>query len=173
MTLSCTSRTIPSNTWINELDTTTFSYDTHNVVDNINAYYDGTPACAAYNISHSETTSIDSILTPITITDDKVSLTEIPNLTVKSYGQSANDSPNFEGSFTVPYITVDKYGRITAIANKTIYLITIFISILYIFIGNRFFTKDIRLSISSRCCSSISPRTSNSISAFVISIPPF
>ena len=70
LTLSCTSRTIPSNTWINELDTTTFDYETYSTSDVLIAYYDGSPAYAGYNIPHSETTSIDSILTPITLTDD-------------------------------------------------------------------------------------------------------
>jgi hypothetical protein len=70
LTLSCTSRTIPSNTWINDLDTTTFSYNTYTASDTLTAYYDGSPANVGYNITRSSTTSIDSILTPITITDD-------------------------------------------------------------------------------------------------------
>lgn len=70
LTLSCTSRTIPSNTWINELDTTTFEYATYSINDTLKAYYDGSPVYAGYNIPHSDTTSIDSILTPMTITDD-------------------------------------------------------------------------------------------------------
>ena len=39
--------------------------------------------------------------------------------------------------------------------------------------ANRNVTKDMRFSISSMCWSSMSPNTSNNISAFVISTPPF
>ena len=36
------------------------------------------------------------------------------------YGQSSIYSNGFDGSFTVPYITVDKYGRVTTIQSTTI-----------------------------------------------------
>ena len=41
-------------------------------------------------------------------------------VTAGSYGQSANYTEANNGTFTVPYITVDAYGRVTSIANKTI-----------------------------------------------------
>jgi hypothetical protein len=41
-------------------------------------------------------------------------------VTAGSYGQSANYTEANNGTFTVPYITVDAYGRVTGIANKTI-----------------------------------------------------
>lgn len=42
--------------------------------------------------------------------------------TAGSYGPSADASPAHAGTFSVPYITVDKYGRVTAISTKTITL---------------------------------------------------
>lgn len=42
--------------------------------------------------------------------------------TAGSYGPSANASPAHSGTFSVPYITVDAYGRITAASTKTITL---------------------------------------------------
>ena len=39
-----------------------------------------------------------------------------------SYGPSADASPAHGGTFTVPYVTVDKYGRVTAASSKTITL---------------------------------------------------
>jgi len=43
-------------------------------------------------------------------------------VTADSYGPSANVSPAIGGTFTVPYVTVDAYGRVTAAADKTITL---------------------------------------------------
>lgn len=43
-------------------------------------------------------------------------------VTAASYGPSANASPTHSGTFSVPYITVDKYGRVTAASTKTITL---------------------------------------------------
>ena len=43
-------------------------------------------------------------------------------VTANSYGPSANASPAHAGTFSVPYITVDKYGRVTAASTKTITL---------------------------------------------------
>lgn len=43
-------------------------------------------------------------------------------VTAASYGPSANASPSHSGTFSVPYITVDKYGRVTAASTKTITL---------------------------------------------------
>ena len=42
--------------------------------------------------------------------------------TAGSYGPSANTSPAHSGTFSVPYITVDAKGRVTAISTKTITL---------------------------------------------------
>ena len=112
LTLSCTSREMPSNTWINDLDTTTFSYNTYSSTDTLKAYYDGTPAYVAYNIPHSETTSIDSILTPITITDDNG---EHKYVGVTAYG-GTNPSGNVDAfwtkslSFTRPKYIIKIYS---------------------------------------------------------------
>jgi len=43
-------------------------------------------------------------------------------VTASSYGPSADSSPGVSGTFSVPYITVDTYGRITAASTKTITL---------------------------------------------------
>ena len=43
-------------------------------------------------------------------------------VTAGSYGQSAAVSPGHNGTFTVPYVTVDAKGRVTSISNKTITL---------------------------------------------------
>lgn len=43
-------------------------------------------------------------------------------VTAGSYGTSANASPTYSGSFTVPYVTVDAKGRVTGIKNVTITL---------------------------------------------------
>ena len=45
-------------------------------------------------------------------------------VTAGSYGPSANASPAHGGTFSVPYITVDKTGRVTDISTKTITLPT-------------------------------------------------
>lgn len=42
--------------------------------------------------------------------------------TAGSYGPSANASPAHSGTFSVPYLTVDAKGRVTAISTKTITL---------------------------------------------------
>lgn len=43
-------------------------------------------------------------------------------VTAASYGPSANASPSHGGTFTVPYLTVDAKGRVTAASTKTITL---------------------------------------------------
>lgn len=46
-------------------------------------------------------------------------------VTASSYGPDGNKSPSHGGTFSVPYITVDKYGRVTSASSKTITLPTI------------------------------------------------
>lgn len=43
-------------------------------------------------------------------------------VTAGSYGPSTNVSPNYGESFSVPYVTVDTYGRVTGVSTKTITL---------------------------------------------------
>ena len=43
-------------------------------------------------------------------------------VTAASYGPSADASPSYGGTFSVPYVTVDAYGRLTAASTKTITL---------------------------------------------------
>lgn len=45
-----------------------------------------------------------------------------PGTTSQSVGPSASATINFGTSFNVPYITIDQYGRITALANRSILL---------------------------------------------------
>ena len=39
-----------------------------------------------------------------------------------SYGTSTNTTPEFGDSFNIPYITVDSYGRVTSVSNKSVTL---------------------------------------------------
>lgn len=50
----------------------------------------------------------------------KISLAAVADLTTGSFGNSANQTPGYGGTFKVPYITVDTYGRITSISDKTV-----------------------------------------------------
>lgn len=43
-------------------------------------------------------------------------------VTANSYGPSANATPNYAATFNVPYLTIDKYGRVTAASTKTVKL---------------------------------------------------
>lgn len=54
----------------------------------------------------------------ITVTDDKVSLAA-SGVTAGSYGPSAAVTGSNNTTLSVPYITVDAYGRVTNISNKT------------------------------------------------------
>lgn len=45
-----------------------------------------------------------------------------PGTTSQSVGPSASGTINFGSAFNVPYITIDKYGRITALANRSMIL---------------------------------------------------
>ena len=59
--------------------------------------------------------------TGIDITDHTVSLTA-SGVTAGSYGPSADAKPAHSGTFSVPYVTVDAYGRVTSASTKTITL---------------------------------------------------
>lgn len=45
-----------------------------------------------------------------------------PGTTSQSVGPSASGTINFGSAFNVPYITIDQYGRITALANRSMIL---------------------------------------------------
>lgn len=45
-----------------------------------------------------------------------------PGTTSQSVGPSASGTINFDSAFNVPYITIDQYGRITALANRSMIL---------------------------------------------------
>lgn len=66
--------------------------------------------------------SIGSSGTAITTSGSRTIALSTSGATAGSYGPSADASPAHEGTFKVPYVTVDKYGRVTAISTKTITL---------------------------------------------------
>ena len=57
----------------------------------------------------------------ITITDDKVSLAA-SGVTAGSYGSASNQTPAYKGTFKIPYVTVDTYGRVTGASDVTVTL---------------------------------------------------
>lgn len=57
----------------------------------------------------------------VTITDDKVSLAT-SGVTAGSYGPASNQTPAYKGTFKVPYVTVDSYGRVTGASDITVTL---------------------------------------------------
>ncbi len=59
--------------------------------------------------------------TGLSLSSNKFSLAA-SGATAGSYGPSANASPAHEGTFSVPYITIDNTGRVTDISTKTITL---------------------------------------------------
>lgn len=136
LTLSCTSRKIPANTWINELDTTTFSYEPHDTYGAINAYYDGSPAHVAYNTTISTTTSVDSILTPITITDDNG---EHKYVGMTAYG-GTNPSGRYD-AFWTGSLSFSNPKYIIKIYSTRAYLDTLDESTIASF-GSNYITKD-------------------------------
>lgn len=44
----------------------------------------------------------------------------LSDATVGSYGPSSNQTPDYGATFTVPYITIDAAGHVSAISNKTV-----------------------------------------------------
>ena len=58
--------------------------------------------------------------TGLSLSSNKFSLATV--VTAGNAGPTANASPAFGGSFTVPYITYDAYGRVTGRTNRTITL---------------------------------------------------
>lgn len=58
--------------------------------------------------------------TGIQINEDSIQLEAVENLSTGSFGESENYTKGFNNSFTIPHITVDEYGRITAVKSVTI-----------------------------------------------------
>ena len=50
--------------------------------------------------------------TGIDVSSDKVNLATVPGLTAATYGSTTAQSPAYKGSFKVPSVTVDAYGRV-------------------------------------------------------------
>ena len=73
------------------------------------------------NIPWSDTDTTYSAGTGLSLSGTTFSLSETA-VTAGSYGPSSNSTPSHSGTFSVPYITVDKYGRVTAASTKTITL---------------------------------------------------
>ena len=66
------------------------------------------------------TTSNDTATDGGDITDTGTLYLTKSGVTAGSYGDSGNQTPNYNNTFKVPYITVDKYGRVTAITEHTV-----------------------------------------------------
>lgn len=96
-----------ANTWT--LDTTAYTTNTGTVTS--------ITAGAGLN-----TTSNDTATDGGSITATGTLYLTKTGVTASSYGNSTSATLAHSGTFTVPYITVDKYGRITAAANKVITL---------------------------------------------------
>lgn len=78
---------------------------------------------AGNGLSLSSTTFSVKAGTGIAVSSSGVALAT-SGATAGSYGPSSNVSPGHSGTFSVPYVTVDTYGRVTSISNKTITLPT-------------------------------------------------
>ena len=112
----------------------TLTWGNNNIVRSVN----GTSADANGNVSVDISLTKDKVVnalgyTPPTTnttyssgtgisigTDNKVNLATV--VTAGNGGPTADASPGFGGTFTVPYFTYDAYGRITARTNRTITL---------------------------------------------------
>lgn len=66
------------------------------------------------------TTSNDTATDGGTITSSGTLYLTKSGATAGSYGPSANAEPGYGSTFNVPYLTVDKYGRVTAVSTKTV-----------------------------------------------------
>lgn len=80
-----------------------------------------TLTAAAGSLTIAATNTTYSAGTGISLSSGAFSLAT-SGVTKGSYGPSANASPSHSGTFSVPYLTVDKYGRVTAVSTKTITL---------------------------------------------------
>lgn len=74
------------------------------------------------NVPWTDNNTTYSSGTGVSISNSTISLATVSGLTAASYGPSANASPSHSGTFSVPYFTVDSYGRITSASTKTITL---------------------------------------------------
>ena len=91
-------------------------------------YLDGTTATFSQqdnntNTAHSHTAGNGISLSGSGGTSGTTTISlDASGVTASSYGPSADASPAHSGTFSVPYITVDTYGRITSASTKTITL---------------------------------------------------
>lgn len=103
---------------INKLDGLTATTTELNYVDgvtsNIQTQLNG-KAASSHNHSAANITSG-------TLSADRLATS---GATAGSYGPSANASPGSAGTFSVPYLTVDNKGRVTAASTKTITMPTV------------------------------------------------
>lgn len=66
------------------------------------------------------TTSADTATDGGNITGNGTLYLTKTGVTAGSYGDSSNQTPGYGGTFSVPYITVDKYGRVTNVSAHTV-----------------------------------------------------
>ena len=87
-----------------------------------NSKTSNTGTVTSITLTQGDGISIGSSGTAITTTGTRTIALSTSGVTANSYGPSDNASPSHGGTFSVPYVTVDKYGRITAASTKTITL---------------------------------------------------
>lgn len=92
-----------------------YSYDTGQ-----NARFPAKVIATSFEGNGASITSLNaSNISSGTLSADRLATSGV---TASSYGPSANTSPSHGGTFSVPYITVDNKGRVTAASTKTITL---------------------------------------------------
>ena len=80
---------------------------------------------ASWNAKTSNTGTVTNVtagtgLTGGSITTSGTIALATSGATAGSYGPSADATPAYGATFNVPYVTVDAYGRVTAVSNKTV-----------------------------------------------------
>ena len=64
--------------------------------------------------------ALDTDNTAITTSGTRTISLSTSGATAGSYGPSTNAEPGYGATFNVPYVTIDAYGRVTAISTKTV-----------------------------------------------------
>lgn len=116
---------------LNKLDGVTATAAEINKLDGLTAtttelnYVDGVTSNIQTQLNSKAASSHDhsaANITSGTLSADRLATS---GATAGSYGPSANASPGSAGTFSVPYLTVDNKGRVTAASTKTITMPTV------------------------------------------------